>query len=852
MKKLFTLLCFSFSLMMANAQVVITEIMYNNPGADEFEFIEFFNNSPNTIQLENWTISDAVDYTFPSMDLEAGGYVIVAIDAQKFADSLGITVLDWSLLMNQNLTNSSETIVLSDASGTVIDMVTYDDNDGWPTAADGDGSSLVLCDVDADNNDPVNWIAATTPSGFFLGNNPDEFLMNPEAASGCPIGAILEILGNTITVSETDAFATISVKISSGNANPTSVDLSVTGGTATNGMDYNFDSPTTITFPAGVISETIDIIVSLLDDADPEPLETISLELSNPTNMGTIAANQSDFLINIQDDDTQITNALVISGVFDAQPGAAGTKGFELKAMADIPDISIFGVSSVNNGGGSDGIEFTFPSMPLLMGECLYVADDSTKFADFFGFNANFLEGAANINGDDAIELYENGMVIDVFGDVNVDGSGEPWEYLDGWAYRKDGTGPGGDVFTVNDWTYSGVDALEGFPTNADADAPFPTCLYSGMAPTDIMANNDNLVTNQGVAVTIDVLANDVLPNGILTLTVTTAPMNGTVVVNGTTDLTYTPNPDFCGDTDVFDYEICDANGCSSANVAVGVACPTDYTILDIADAAAVGADGLPVNLGEDIQIQGIVHGIDFQGTSDAVQFSVIDATGGIGLFSGNSFGYVVVEGDEILVQGSIGEFSCLGQINPDTIILVSQGNDLVTPLLVDELNESTESELIRLEGWFGESVAGDNVTITKNGETAIMRLDTDTGLSTADYEGQLLNITGLGGQFDDEPCDDGYQIFPRYAADIDIISNTVDQTLSEKITFFPNPANDFLTIKSTVDLDQITISNMIGQTVKVFNNDFNQLNIAELPQGFYVLTFKTNDRIWATEFAKH
>ena len=44
-------------------------------------------------------------------------------------------------------------------------------------------------------------------------------------------------------------------------------------------------------------------------------------------------------------------------------------------------------------------------------------------------------------NGDDAIELFcaddGNGMqVVDVFGDINTDGSGTAWDHLDGW-YRK-------------------------------------------------------------------------------------------------------------------------------------------------------------------------------------------------------------------------------------------------------------------------------------------------------------------------------------------------------------------------------------------------------------------------------
>ena len=40
-------------------------------------------------------------------------------------------------------------------------------------------------------------------------------------------------------------------------------------------------------------------------------------------------------------------------------------------------------------------------------------------------------------------------MVIDTFGDINVDGTGEGWEYTDGWAYR---TGNTSTSFTLSDW----------------------------------------------------------------------------------------------------------------------------------------------------------------------------------------------------------------------------------------------------------------------------------------------------------------------------------------------------------------------------------------------------------------
>ena len=46
---------------------------------------------------------------------------------------------------------------------------------------------------------------------------------------------------------------------------------------------------------------------------------------------------------------------------------------------------------------------------------------------------------AISQNGDDAIELYEQGILIETFGDVNQDGTGQPLEYSDSWAYNFDG-----------------------------------------------------------------------------------------------------------------------------------------------------------------------------------------------------------------------------------------------------------------------------------------------------------------------------------------------------------------------------------------------------------------------------
>jgi len=165
---------------------------------------------------------------------------------------------------------------------------------------------------------------------------------------------------------------------------------------------------------------------------------------------------------------------LVISGVIDGPLTGGIPKAVEIYVVSDVADLSIFGVGGANNGGGTDGEEFTFPAVAATAGDFIYVASEATGFTTFFGFAPDYTSFAASINGDDAIELFKNDSVTDIFGDINVDGSGEAWEYLDGWAYRVSGTGPDGSTFVLANWTFSGRNALDGESSNESAAVPFP------------------------------------------------------------------------------------------------------------------------------------------------------------------------------------------------------------------------------------------------------------------------------------------------------------------------------------------------------------------------------------------
>lgn len=170
---------------------------------------------------------------------------------------------------------------------------------------------------------------------------------------------------------------------------------------------------------------------------------------------------------------------LVISGVIDGPLSGGVPKAVELYVVNDITDLSTYALGSANNGGGSDGEEFTFPAVSATAGTYIYVASEVDGFTAFFGTAPDYDSGAIGINGDDAIELFSAGSVVDTFGDINTDGTGTAWEYTDGWAYRTNGETANSGTFDSGNWQFSGTDALDGADTNAAAANPFPAGTFS-------------------------------------------------------------------------------------------------------------------------------------------------------------------------------------------------------------------------------------------------------------------------------------------------------------------------------------------------------------------------------------
>ena len=172
-------------------------------------------------------------------------------------------------------------------------------------------------------------------------------------------------------------------------------------------------------------------------------------------------------------------------------------------------------------------------------------------------------------------------------------------------TYTPDANANGSDSFTytASDGNGGSDTATVAITINAVNDAPD--------------AINDTAATNEDVAVTISVLANDSDPeNNSLAITAVTQGVNGAVSINGNGTVTYTPSLNFNG-SDSFSYTISDGNG-GSDTAAVGVTVISVNDPPDAVNDTATTREGVAVMitvLGNDTDLEGNALSVSSVGT---------------------------------------------------------------------------------------------------------------------------------------------------------------------------------------------------------------------------------------------
>ena len=194
---------------------------------------------------------------------------------------------------------------------------------------------------------------------------------------------------------------------------------------------------------------------------------------------------------------SNITTNLILQGIIDfsVPDGGANGRALHFLATGEIADLSIYGFGVANGGCGSDGQEYTFEAIPVAAGDDILVLRNTTAMSNYLGdcyaaFEHIYTNSGVNGSGDDAIELFMNGSVVETFGDIQKDGTGELWEYTDSWAYK-----------IGNNWTYGGINCTDNSTSIFNTSCLYPICSdYSTDGCTnDFACNYDETAnTNDG------------------------------------------------------------------------------------------------------------------------------------------------------------------------------------------------------------------------------------------------------------------------------------------------------------------------------------------------------------------
>ncbi|RUA30284.1 MAG: hypothetical protein DSY76_02585 [Bacteroidetes bacterium] len=260
--------------------------------------------------------------------------------------------------------------------------------------------------------------------------------------------------------SESTTSVSVGLNINTSDAgSATTVDYSVTGGTATGGgVDYTLASGT-VTFPAGTTT-TGSFNISINNDALDEDNETIIITLSNPSNcnLGTTKT----FTYTINDDDPVPS----IQFTTTSSSGSESTASVNLQLTLSAVSSKDVDVSFSTSGTATNGSDYTISSSPATI-----TAGNTTT----------------NISlsiSDDAIVEIDETVVVTISSPVNATlGSNTSYTYTiqNDDTYGYDGPGGVGKAANLKLWVKA-----EDIPGSSDGD------LISSWA--DQSGNGNNLI----------------------------------------------------------------------------------------------------------------------------------------------------------------------------------------------------------------------------------------------------------------------------------------------------------------------------------------------------------------------
>jgi hypothetical protein len=732
----------------------------------------------------DWSGIDTFTYTLADGNGGFGtGTVTVTVTAQPdppvAVDDTGGTSEDTAVTVDV-LSNDfdpdsdplSITAVTQGANGSVVNNgsdVTYDPDTDWfgtdtftYTITDGNGGlaiGTVTVTVGPSNDAPLavddvdGTLEDTAVTVDVLGNDtdPESDPLNVDSVTQGTNGSVVNN-GPDVTYTPdpdwngSDSFI---YTVADGNGGFASAQVTIT-------VTADNDDPVAVDDTKTVSEDTSHVVPVLANDGDVDgdPL-TISGVIDGPngtvTNNGTSVIYTPDldwsgtdvFMYTISDGNGGSASAVVTVTVAPVNDDPQGTAdlattaedspvGIEVLLNDSDVDSSALTVTSVTDGANgtvvTDGVTVTYAPDPDWNGTDTFtyrVSDDLGAWCEtdvtVIVTPLNDPPVAANDDATTTRDTEVKAWVLD--NDTDVDGddlsvsaftdpsNGTVVNYGYKVAYTPDSNWTGTDSFT-----YTVADGAAGF------DTARVTVTVKDGPNRPPLAKDDSVATDEDVAVTILVLANDSDPDGD-PITVKAVNQGGRGSITKTpTSVTYTPEKDWSG-IDSFSYTVTDGlGGTATAAVVVTVKPVNDAPVArndlvntGVSDAATVFvlANDFDVD-GDRLSVAGITQGGRGVITTDGVSVTYSPSPGWSGT---DSFSYTISDGhggtagaDVVVTVGTVNRPPVITVTGSTT---VAEGDPLLLEVSTDDPDgDEVAIKVIGLPGW-AEVVDGEGGGVT-------------------------------------------------------------------------------------------------------------------------------------------